>query len=79
MMHIDPASVDLTLLGDPPHQGVGGRDPKEFASAEDGRRLAEVIITRLAALAEKMPNWDASTARGKWGRLPGARTERISP
>jgi creatinine amidohydrolase len=61
MMHLYPESVDLSRLGDPPHQGVGGRDPKEFASAKDGRRLAEVISGRLAILAEKMPTWDAET------------------
>ncbi|HOP76948.1 MAG TPA: creatininase family protein, partial [Thermogutta sp.] len=38
MMYLDPPTVDLSRLGEPPHQGVGGRDPKQFANAEDGRR-----------------------------------------
>jgi creatinine amidohydrolase len=61
MMHLDPPSVDLSQLGEAPHQGVGGRDPKKYATPEDGRKLAETIIARLAALAQKMPTWDAAT------------------
>lgn len=63
MMHLDPPSVDLSRLGDEPHQGVGGRDPKQFANAEDGRRLTEAIVGRLARLCREMPGWDASTLR----------------
>lgn len=63
MMHLDPPSVDLSRLGDEPHRGVGGRDPKRFATREDGRRLAETIIGRLALLARQMPAWDAATVR----------------
>ncbi len=63
MMYLDPPTVDLSRLGEPPHQGVGGRDPKQFASAEDGRRLAEAIIRRLARLSLEMPSWDAPTVR----------------
>lgn len=63
MMHLYPETVDLDRLGDPPHQGVGGLDPKEHASAEDGRRLAEAIINRLATLSTNMPTWDAETIR----------------
>ncbi len=29
MMYLYPESVDLSRLGEPPHQGVGGRDPRE--------------------------------------------------
>jgi len=58
MMHLFPDTVDLSRLGDPPHRGVGGRDPKTQASAEDGRLLAETIVSRLATLARKMPTWD---------------------
>ena len=29
MLYLDPESVDLSRLGEPPHQGVGGRDPRE--------------------------------------------------
>ncbi len=60
MMHLFPDTVDLSRLGDPPYQGVGGRDPKE-SSAEDGRRLTETIVSRLATLARKMPTWDYPT------------------
>ena len=61
MMHLYPDTVDLSRLGEPPHQGVGGRDPKKEASAEDGRILTETIVSRLAVLAEKMPTWDDKT------------------
>ncbi len=61
MMHLYPDTVDLSRLGEPPHQGVGGRDPKKEASAEDGRILTETIVSRLAVLAEKMPKWDDKT------------------
>ncbi len=61
MLYLDPESVDLSRLGEEPHKGVGGRDPKQFANTEDGRKLAETIISRLATLAGRMPQWDAST------------------
>jgi len=61
MMHLYPDTVDLSRLGEPPHQGVGGRDPKTEASAADGRLLTETIVSRLAVLAEKMPTWDDKT------------------
>ncbi|MCX6362158.1 MAG: creatininase family protein [Armatimonadetes bacterium] len=60
MMHLDPASVDLTRLGEPPHKGVGGRDPRE-ATAEEGRRITEVITGRLARVGAAMPKWDEAT------------------
>jgi len=60
MLYLDPASVDLSRLGTPPHQGVGGRDPRE-ATVEDGKLLAETIIGRLAQLAARMPQWDRAT------------------
>lgn len=60
MMHLFPDTVDLSRLGKPPYQGVGGRDPKE-SSAEDGRRLTETIVSRLATLAQKMPTWNHET------------------
>jgi creatinine amidohydrolase len=63
MMHLFPESVDLGELGEAPHQGVGGRDPKEHATAEDGKRMAEAIIARLSALAGQMPGWDAETVQ----------------
>ena len=58
MMHLYPDSVDLRQLGEPPHQGVGGRDPKKYANPRDGKRLADAIIRRLAGLARQMPQWD---------------------
>jgi len=60
MMHLFPDTVDLSRLGDPPYQGVGGRDPKE-SSVEDGRRLTEAIVSRLATLSKKMPQWSHET------------------
>ncbi len=59
MMHLYPASVDLAQLDEEPHRGVAGRDPKKFASAKDGEKLAEVITGRLAQLAARMPAWDS--------------------
>jgi len=61
MMHLFPDTVDLSRLGDPPHRGVGGRDPKTQASAKDGKLLTETIVSRLAILAEQMPTWDEKT------------------
>ncbi len=61
MMHLFPGMVDLERLGEEPHQGVGGRDPKRFANAEDGKRICDAIIRRLATLARDMPEWDADT------------------
>ena len=60
MMHLFPDTVALGRLGKPPYQGVGGRDPKE-SSAEDGRRMAETIVSRLATLARRMPAWKQDT------------------
>jgi len=57
MLHLFPGTVDLARLGEPPHQGVGGRDPRR-ASAEDGRLITEIIVARLATLAQKMPTWN---------------------
>jgi len=57
MMHLYPDTVDLSRLGEPPHKGVGGRDPRE-SSAEDGRLITETIVARLATLAQNMPRWD---------------------
>lgn len=57
MMHLFPESVDLSRLGEAPHKGVGGRDPKTEASAEDGERLATAIVGRLAEVARAMATW----------------------
>jgi creatinine amidohydrolase len=61
MMYLDPPSVDLSRLGDAPHQGVHGQDPKTTATAADGERMAKAIIRRLAAIGTAMPTWDAAT------------------
>ncbi len=61
MLYLDPPSVDLSQLGNEPHQGVGGRDPKKFATRADGEKLAETIVARLAELARGMPSWDTAT------------------
>ncbi len=60
MLELDPESVDLSRLGQPPHKGVGGRDPRE-ATRADGQRLAGTIVSRLGKLARRMPAWDAAT------------------
>lgn len=60
MMHLFPSTVDLSLLGDPPYRGVGGRDPKQ-SSAKDGKLLTDTIVSRLAVLAKAMPTWDYPT------------------
>ena len=64
MMHLFPDTVALDRLGEEPHQGVGGRDPKKFANAADGKRFCDAIISRLALLAKDMPAWDADTRAG---------------
>jgi creatinine amidohydrolase len=57
MMDLHPGTADLSRLeGEPPFQGVGGRDPRE-ANAADGARINAVIVERLAALAAAMPSW----------------------
>jgi creatinine amidohydrolase len=60
MMHLFPDSVDLSRLGEPPHRGVGGRDPRQ-ASEADGRTITETIVARLATLAQRMPIWNYET------------------
>jgi hypothetical protein len=60
MMHLYPDTVDLSRLGEPPHKGVGGRDPRQ-SSAKDGQTITETIVSRLATLAKKMPSWDSPT------------------
>ncbi len=60
MLYLDPESVDLARLGEPPHRGVFGRDPRE-ATLADGKKIAETIIERLGRLAVQMPKWDRAT------------------
>lgn len=61
MMELYPETVKLDELGEAPHQGVYGRDPKQHASAQDGKRLADAIVGRLVSLAGRMHAWDAAT------------------
>ncbi len=61
MMYMAPDDVDLSRLGEAPHQGIYGRDPKKFATREDGEKIATTIIDRLASLARQMPEWNAGT------------------
>lgn len=75
MMHLDPPSVDLSQLGDAPHVGVFGRDPKLHSTAADGERLANTIARRLAAIALAMPSWDATTIE-RFNRAEAALVER---
>lgn len=75
MMHLFPESVDLSRLGDEPHRGVGGRDPKKCATAAEGERFCEAIIRRLASLARTMHAWDAGQRRA-FARAEGALVRR---
>ena len=64
MMALRPELVDLSRLeGKPPYQGISG-DPRRDGSAELGERLVEVMVDRLARLAQRMPQWDAEQRRG---------------
>lgn len=60
MLYMAPESVDVSELGEPPFQGVGGGDPRD-STKEDGERMAERIIENLTDLAQQMPQWDADT------------------
>jgi creatinine amidohydrolase len=61
LMALIPGLTDLTQLrGEPPFQGIGGGDPRQ-STAEEGERVSEVIVARLATLAQRMPEWDAET------------------
>jgi creatinine amidohydrolase len=60
MMDLYPGSVDLGQLGEPPHQGVYGDDPLK-ATKEAGSIYNEAIVSRMAALAGQMPDWDDVT------------------
>lgn len=61
MMELRPELVDLSrLTGEPPYQGIGGGDAKRESSQERGRRLCEVMVERLAHLAQRMPQWDGN-------------------
>ena len=58
MMDLYPESVELSRLDEPPYQGVGGRDPKAFATAGEGRRFSEAIVRRCGLLAASLPAWE---------------------
>lgn len=57
MMDLYPDTVDLSRLGEEPHLGVGGRDPKKEANRKDGEELNKLITERLATLSRIMPEW----------------------
>lgn len=61
MMHYHPDLVAVDRLGNEPHQGVGGQDPKQYANAEMGRRFSAAITRRLVKLSQSMPSWDDET------------------
>jgi creatinine amidohydrolase len=61
LMALIPGLTDLSqLTGEPPFQGIGGGDARQ-ATAEEGERISEVIVARLATLAQRMPQWDERT------------------
>jgi len=60
LMALVPGLTDLSQLkGEPPFRGVSG-DPR-LSTAAEGERIAEVIVERLAVLAQRMPQWDVLT------------------
>ncbi|MDC7234907.1 MAG: creatininase family protein [Spirochaetales bacterium] len=63
MMELYPGSVDLDRLGEEPHQGVGGLDPKKNATREAGARYTDVIVARLAHLSRRLPQWSGEQIR----------------
>lgn len=76
MMYLFPGTVDLDRLGDEPHQGVHGKDPKRYANIErDGKRISQAIVRRLAHLAQRMPQWD-EPARKRFANAEKALVER---
>jgi creatinine amidohydrolase len=64
LMALIPGLTDLSRLADePPFQGIGGGDAR-LSTAEEGERVSEVIVSRLATLAGRMPQWDTDTRTG---------------
>lgn len=57
MLDLYPDSVELSRLGEPPYQGIGGRDPKAYATAQEGRRFSDAIVRRSGLLAASLPSW----------------------
>jgi hypothetical protein len=68
-MVLHPELVKIERIRNDPDYGRTGEIEKG-ASAELGRRYAEVIVGRLAHLAQRMVNWDDAT------RAAFARAER---
>ena len=57
MLHLDPETVDLSILDPDPDRwpdGVGGEDPREHASAERGMRYSDVLVDRVAVAAQRL-------------------------
>jgi creatinine amidohydrolase len=69
LWHLAPELVDIARIRNDPEYGATDAIEKG-ASPERGQRYAEIIETRLAAVARAMPSWDAPT------RAAFARAER---
>ncbi|MBH39621.1 MAG: hypothetical protein CL790_00135 [Chloroflexi bacterium] len=68
MMHLQPETVDLSALDPEPErwpEGVGGEDPREHASAERGVRYADVLVDRIAGVAQRLVALDDPICRRK--------------
>jgi creatinine amidohydrolase len=60
LMYLEPELVRIERLDDDPEYGADDRI-RHGASPELGARYAARIVERLAALARRMPSWDAAT------------------
>ncbi len=60
LMHLHPHLVEIERIRDDPDYGRTD-EIERGASAELGRRYADLIVSRLATIAATMPAWDAVT------------------
>ena len=60
LMHLHPELVEIERIRDDPDYGPSG-EIERGASAELGRRYADLIVARLSAVATAMVAWDAGT------------------
>jgi creatinine amidohydrolase len=60
LWYLQPDLVALNRIGDDPDYGRDGRI-RDGSSPELGKRYADVIVGRLAAVAQAMPTWDEVT------------------
>jgi creatinine amidohydrolase len=60
LWHLHPDLVDIERIREDPEYGATP-DIERGSSPERGKRYAECIISRLAALAHAMPGWDNQT------------------